>query len=134
MADSGGDKCVNIFAHGCLAIEQEAWKANEDELMKSCRRTYGNARRWESSITYDATGVGAFCGSKFEEINEEEDGADIAHQKFQAGGQLLTLTGNTPVVWKTKTCFSNLKGPELVECSRQAPEYLGRCDQRHPIP
>ena len=109
VADSGGDKCVNLYAYGCLAVEQDSWKANEDELMKSCRRTYGNAQRLAASVTYDATGVGAFCGSKFEEINEDEDGSDIDHEKFQAGGSVINPDREYAHGIDNKDMFSNLK-------------------------
>ena len=109
VADAGGDKCVNIYAHGFLAIEQEAWKANEDELMKSCRKTYSNAKRLGASVVYDATGVGAFCGSKFEEINEEEQGKNIEYKKFQAGGGVIDPEKEYAEKMENKDMFSNLK-------------------------
>ena len=54
VADDGGDRCVNVFAHGNVATGMESWKANEDELIKSSKRTYNNALETQSMVTYDA--------------------------------------------------------------------------------
>lgn len=40
VADSGADKCANVYRHGSVVYWADEWKAKEDELLKSCLRTY----------------------------------------------------------------------------------------------
>ena len=108
IADDGGDRCCNVFAHGSVCLDLQWWKANEDELMKSCQRTYNNAKQWQSHITYDATGVGAMAGSKFKEINRES-GQKIKYDKFQAGGSVMHPERRYADKVKNKDMFANLK-------------------------
>ena len=110
IADDGGDRCVNVLAHGNVALDMEQWKANEDELLKSCKRTYSNAKNWRAEITYDATGVGASAGSKFKEINEENpEETPVTYQKFQAGGAVLDGDKEYKEQILNIDMFSNLK-------------------------
>ncbi len=109
IADDGGDRCVNVFAYGSVVLAMDWWKANEDELMKSCKHTWHNAREWEAAVTYDATGVGAMAGSKFQEINEESDTSAVQYQKFMAGGKVLHPERKYSEGMKNKDMFSNLK-------------------------
>jgi phage terminase large subunit len=69
VADSGADKCANVYRYGSVVYWADEWKAKEDELMKSCKRTYNAALERGAEIVYDSIGVGAGSGSKFEEIN-----------------------------------------------------------------
>ena len=114
IADDGGDRCCNVFAHGNVAYHMEHWKANEDELMKSCKRTYNNAMETESLVTYDATGIGAMAGSKFQEINEERLEEDpkafhVEYEKFVAGGEVLNPDKEYSPKRLNKDMFSNFK-------------------------
>ena len=109
VADDGGDRCVNVFAHGSVVLGLDAWKANEDELMKSCKRTMNNAWQWKSSIIYDATGVGAMAGSKFDEINEQGSYRTVEHSKFMAGGAVVNPEQDYSADMQNKDMFSNLK-------------------------
>ena len=110
IADDGGDRCVNVLAHGNVAVEMDAWKAHEDELLKSCKRTYANAKNWQAEIIYDSIGVGAHAGSKFKEINEENPHQKkIQYCKFQAGGELINPEKEYKAQIKNKDMFSNLK-------------------------
>ncbi len=110
VADDGGDRCVNILAHGSVCLNMEQWKANEDELLKSCKHTYENARNWGAAIVYDATGVGASAGAKFKEINEETKTKNpIKHTKFQAGGAVNKPEKEYKHGIKNKDMFCNLK-------------------------
>lgn len=114
IADDGGDRCVNVLAHGNVALALEQWKANEDELLKSSKRTYNNARNWKAEITYDATGVGASAGSKFKEINQEvleenPNARPVAYQKFQAGGEVIDGDKEYKDQILNRDMFSNLK-------------------------
>ena len=112
IADDGGDRCVNVFVHGNVALEMDAWKANEDELFKSCQRTYANAVKWGSEITYDGIGVGSGAGSNFKLINEndkESDNAPVVYTKFIAGGEIVNPDKKYKHQIKNKEMFSNLK-------------------------
>jgi phage terminase large subunit len=90
VADSGSDKCANVFAHGSVVSWADEWKAGEDELLKSCSRTYNAAKEREAAVTYDSIGVGAGCGAKFGEVNEarraEGENFMVRYDKFNAGG------------------------------------------------
>ena len=109
VADAGEDYCATVEAFGSLATVSDLWKAKEDELLKSCTRVWGNARERHASVVYDAIGVGASCGAKFNELNYGiPDG--VQHSKFFAGGAVLKpdhpyqMTGI-----KNKDFFSNVK-------------------------
>lgn len=85
VADSGEDSCASIYAIGPLAEWSDLWKAKEDELLKSCSRVWTAARDREASIIYDAIGVGAHAGAKFNELNDRRN--KVNHVKFFAGGK-----------------------------------------------
>ncbi|KAJ8137035.1 hypothetical protein OY671_009752, partial [Metschnikowia pulcherrima] len=93
VADSGDDKCANVYAHGSVVSWADEWKAAEDESLKSCTRTYSAARERGAGVTYDSIGVGAGCGAKFGEINEtrrgESDNQPVSYEKFNAGGAVF---------------------------------------------
>lgn len=113
VADSGLDKCANVFAHGSVVSWADEWKAGEDELLKSCSRTYNAAKERGASVTYDSIGVGAGSGAKFNEINEqrktEGETFMVHHEGFNAGGAVwdpdsIYMPGRT-----NKDMFSNIK-------------------------
>lgn len=109
VADSGSDKCAQVFAHGQLASWAEEWKASEDELLKSCTRVYSEARDRGASIIYDSIGVGASAGAKFGELNEAQSGR-VSYAKFNAGGAVHkpeAIYGDTKI--KNKDMFANIK-------------------------
>lgn len=86
VADDGEDNCANIFAHGNVAFWSTEWHAREDELLKSCSRTFQNAALRGAEIRYDSIGVGASAGAKFDELNQERGQFDkIRYSKFNAG-------------------------------------------------
>jgi len=104
-----GDPCAMIYGHGPLAYQAELWKAKEDELLKSCTRVWNAARDTESTVIYDAIGVGAFVGSKFNEISEKGN-FNLSHKKFFAGGKVEKPDSkykNTGIL--NKDFFSNIK-------------------------
>lgn len=114
VADSGGDRCVNVFAHGNVCTDMEWWKAKDDDLIKSTKRTYNNALETLSLVTYDATGMGANVGSKFAEINEEREAEDsecywVEYEKFVAGGEVLNPDKEYSPGRTNKDMFSNFK-------------------------
>lgn len=84
VADSGNDLCANVAAHGSVVEWADEWKAQEDELLKSCTRTYSAARERGASILYDSIGVGATAGAKFKELNDGKPNP-IRYEKFNAG-------------------------------------------------
>ncbi len=88
IADAGEDKCASIEAHGLIAISSDQWKAGEDELLKSCTRVWTQAREKAAMVVYDAIGVGATAGAKFNELNTANR-EKVEHQKFFAGGAVL---------------------------------------------
>lgn len=85
VADSGNDLCANVSAHGSVVDWADEWKGQEDELLKSCTRTYTAARERGASILYDSIGVGAGSGAKFKELNTALSNS-VRYEKFNAGG------------------------------------------------
>ena len=64
--------------------------------MQSCSRVYANAYKRKAHIKYDSIGVGATCGSKFDELNQERSSDNgyhaVRYSKFIAGGAVLNPT------------------------------------------
>lgn len=112
VADSGGDKNANVYAHGSVALWCEEWSGGEDELLKSCSRTYGNARARDAAIRYDSIGVGALVGGKVDELNKSNN-TRIGYSKFNAGGAVFEpdrfYMANRMDKVRNKEFFSNLK-------------------------
>ena len=109
VADSGEDACATVEAHGSLTTGCSLWQAKEDELLKSCTRVWTIARDNAQIITYDAIGVGAACGAKFDELNIGLR-PGVKHIKFFAGGSVLSpesFYGHTKI--KNKDFFCNIK-------------------------
>ena len=110
VADGGQDKCANVYAHGAVAKWSDEWKAGEDELLKSCTRTYAQALRLGAEVTYDSIGVGASAGAKFAEINATKtDGERVNYVKFNAGGQVFKPDAYYQPKTKNKDMFANIK-------------------------
>ncbi len=86
VADDGEDACANVYAHGSVAYWSDEWRAREDELLKSCTRTYLAALERDTEIRYDCIGVGASAGAKFDELNQVRDKhLRRRYAKFNAG-------------------------------------------------
>lgn len=115
VADSGADKCANVYRHGSVAYWADEWKAKEDELMKSCKRTYQAAAERGAEIVYDSIGVGASSGSKFAEINEDRQKEDpynaqsISFSKFNAGAGVHEPDDEYQPDITNQDFFANLK-------------------------
>lgn len=110
VADSGADLCANVFAHGSVAFWADEWKAQEDELLKSCARTYQQARKREAEIVYDSIGVGASAGAKFAELNAQDPKLQkVVYRKFNAGDAVHNPDGLYQPGVKNRDMFSNLK-------------------------
>lgn len=109
VADAGEDACAMVAAHGPLNYWSDLWKAKEDELLQSCTRVWTAARERDSSVIYDAIGVGATAGAKFNELNIGQ-AVPVMHSKFFAGGAVDnpdSSYGMTGV--KNKDFFANIK-------------------------
>ncbi|MCV5707366.1 hypothetical protein OFN27_29800, partial [Escherichia coli] len=83
-------KCANVYRHGSVVLWADEWKAKEDELLKSCQRTYQAALEREADIVYDSICVGASAGAKFSEINADRKSVNayarrVNYQRFNAG-------------------------------------------------
>ena len=86
VADDGEDACANVYAHGSVALWSDEWRAREDELLKSCTRTFLAAGARKADIRYDSIGVGASAGAKFDELNQVRDKhLRVRYAKFNAG-------------------------------------------------
>ena len=113
VADSGNDKCANVFSHGSVVSWADEWKAGEDELLKSCSRTYNAAKERGASVTYDSIGVGAGSGAKFAEINQarRDQGENfmVNYEKFNAGGVVHDPDVEYQPGITNKDMFSNIK-------------------------
>lgn len=113
VADGGPDKCANVFAHGSVVSWVDEWKAGEDELLKSCSRTYASAKDRDAAVTYDCIGVGAMAGAKFGEINEqrrhEGEVFIVSYSKFNAGGAVWEPDRKYQRDITNKDMFANIK-------------------------
>lgn len=108
VADAGKDKCALIHRKGIIAKWGDEWKAKEDELLKSATRAYGEALERDAFINYDATGVGAGAGAKFNELNEEKQ-QSVKHNRFMAGGGVFDPDRMYTDKLSNKDFFANLK-------------------------
>lgn len=103
-----GDNCATVRAKGLLTQEIREWQGSEDELMKSAKIVYAQAREHQAKIWYDNIGVGAFSGSKFQELNAETK-ARIKYDGFGAGSRIHKPEKIYQHGIKNKDFFSNLK-------------------------
>lgn len=109
IADDGDDKCANVYAHGSFVEWADMWKGAEDELLKSCTRTYKAAQERKASIIYDSIGVGASAGAKFGELNTTNYGNTVQYSKFNAGGAVWRPDSIYSGTVKNKDQFINIK-------------------------
>ena len=115
VEEAPNDYCANVVRKGSVATFCEEWKAGEDEIPKSCRRSYKLAQAHKASIRYDSIGVGASAGGIFDEENEKAANADkrVRYLKFNAGAsvfkpeQLYVADAQQKI--KNVDYFSNLK-------------------------
>lgn len=103
IADSGADKCATVRKKGGVALAIDEWKGLEDELLKSCTRTWQNAIEHDADVVYDCIGVGATAGSKFKELGK------LRYTKFNAGDAVMYPDRFYAPKIKNKDMFSNLK-------------------------
>ena len=109
VADAGEDYCAMVESYGSLNVWADQWKAKEDELLKSCTKVWTKARELNALIVYDAIGVGATSGAKFNELNTSHT-IRIEHQKFFAGGAVAKPDSQYQRSGiKNRDYFSNIK-------------------------
>lgn len=110
VADAGEDWCAMVEGHGPLATWSDLWKGQEDELLRSCSKVWTSARDRGARVVYDAIGVGAGVGSKFNELNAGQAAA-VQHEKFFAGGAVVKPDAFYDPVSKVrnKDFFANIK-------------------------
>ncbi len=114
VADSGQDRCALVAVYGSVIVWAEEWQAREDELLKSCTRTYQEASARGASIIYDSIGVGAAAGAKFAELNAVQQQQMpyrlVSYARFNAASAVAkpdAKYGHTPTC--NKDMFANLK-------------------------
>ena len=116
IADSGNDLCANVLTHGIVTTFAEEWKAGEDELNESCRRTYMNALPHRAKVRYDSIGVGASAGSEMKSINDErrlEQGYyPVDYEGYNAGGKVARPDDLYNDEIKNKDFFENVKAQD----------------------
>lgn len=111
VADDGGDRNASVSTRGVVATHIEEWKGLENELLKSCSRVYKTAQQHKAQIDYDAIGVGASAGAKFQELNDlpENKRNQVEFHKFNAGGKVLNPDKEYQPGVINKDHFANLK-------------------------
>jgi phage terminase large subunit len=87
VADDGADKNALVDVWGNIVRHAEEWEGLEDEILKSSMRVWNYARDANAGVVWDSIGVGAFAGSKFKELNEENK-RNVLYEPFNAGGQV----------------------------------------------
>lgn len=112
VADSGDDKNAKTHTHGLLAYHVDEWEGGEDELLKTATRVYRAAVREGASIDYDSIGVGAFAGSHFKALNEQNQ-TKVEYFKFIASGEVVNpnepADKDNPKSPSNKNFYCNLK-------------------------
>ncbi len=114
VADDGEDACANVYSYGSVALWSDEWRAREDELLKSCSRTFLAAFERRAAIRYDCIGVGASAGAKFDELNQVRDKhLRLRYEKFNAGSAVERpeeyYVSDKQDRIKNKDFFANLK-------------------------
>lgn len=106
-----GDACATAATQGVVLRSLDMWQGKEDELKKSTKRAYDEARGWYASeLEYDRLGIGAFCGSEIKELNKKAHPLKpIEYYAFNAGGKVA----NPKLEYQDKVLngdmFENLK-------------------------
>lgn len=122
VADAGEDKNATVGAHGSVLQSVDEWKGGEDELLKSCTRAYGQAKVAKAKVIYDAIGVGASAGAKFDELNKHPDNInvpDIEYAKFVAGSGVIDPDKEYEPDVTNKDMFANVKAQAWWDVARR---------------
>lgn len=94
VADAGGDKNATVDMLGNVIVGIDEWQGLEDKLPDSASRVWNAARIFNSSVTFDSIGVGAFVGGHFANLNEAsiaEEGSmwQLSYDPFNAGSGVV---------------------------------------------
>ena len=108
VADDGPDMNATTAVHGIVTVAVDEWKGGTDELMKSCKRVHLAAKIMHADIWYDGIGVGAGCGSNFQEINKDQ-GTRLIFKSFIAGNKVHKPDSKYIHDILNKDFFSNIK-------------------------
>lgn len=122
VADAGEDKNATAGAHGSVLQSVDEWKGGEDELLKSSTRAYGQAKDVSAKIIYDAIGVGASAGAKFDELNKAPENInlkDIEYAKFVAGAGVANPDKEYEPKVTNRDMFANLKAQAWWDVARR---------------
>lgn len=85
VADDGGDRNATVFAHGHVILHADEWKGKEDEILQSAMRANDTGLSLGADmLVYDCMGVGAFVGSKLNELDRH-----CEHTGWAAGGAVI---------------------------------------------
>jgi phage terminase large subunit len=118
VADDGEDLCATVMTHGNIVQRADEWKGLEDELLKSCTKTYNQAFENDAQIVWDSIGVGAHAGSKFKELNETLY-RKVRYEPFNAGGAVDDPKGTymklPHVIITNGEHFANIKAQKWDE-------------------
>lgn len=138
VADDGNDKNALVDTHGNVVMYAEEWAGLEDELLKSSTRVFNYAVTVNGNIIWDSIGVGAFAGSKFKDLNEQNK-RTIRYEPFNAGGAVDDPKGvymRFPHVDITNgEHFANIKAQkwdEVAQRFRKTYEYV-ELGVNHPV-
>jgi phage terminase large subunit len=138
VADDGEDKNATVESHGNIVTHASEWQGLEDELLKSCTKVFNRAVETNSSIIWDSIGIGAFAGSKFQDLNRDNF-RNIMYEPFNAGGAVDNKDGaymKLPhVVITNGEHFSNIKAQRWDEVAirfRKTYESIEK-GVKHPI-
>lgn len=102
VADSGEDKNAISDFDGAICKYIEEWKAPEDELAQSAKRSWSYVRG--GRLVYDSIGVGAHTGSTL-----KDQGVTGGYYKFNAAGAVIDPDKEYAPKIKNKDKFENLK-------------------------
>ncbi len=108
VADSGGDQCALVYAHGPFVTWAELWPAREDELLASTARVFNVARQRNAHIIYDSIGVGAGVGAMLNDLGRQHK-IYVPHTKFNAGSAVHRPDSFYMPQIKNKDHFANRK-------------------------
>ncbi len=143
VADDGEDLNAMVDFIDNIICHVEEWKGLEDQLNKSAHRAYNRAKLQNTTLTYDATGIGRNMGSNFKDFNakgkENGENFKLIYDSFNAGAGVNNPEG---IFMKlphknitNKEYFSNIKAQgwvEVAERFRKTYEYLA-LGIKHPI-
>jgi len=103
VADSGADRNCAVRFDGTIAVELDAWKAEEDELGTSSMRAYDHVLPG-GKLSYDSIGVGAGVGAILKRAGKPRN-----YFKFNAAAEVFNPDREYAPKITNKKKFENLK-------------------------